>query len=148
VQAALTSLHLHADPLVLHIILPVGISFYTFQSLSYTIDVYRGHLEARKNIIDFMLFVSFFPQLVAGPIERATHLLPQIEKARKFKWSLFSIAIPFFVRGYLKKLVIADHVSVYADKVFMLDHPSILLLIAGALAFTVQIYTDFSAYTD
>ena len=147
-QAALASLNIHADPLVLHIVLPVGISFYTFQSLSYTIDVYRGNLEARKNIIDFMLFVSFFPQLVAGPIERATHLLPQVEKAREFKWSAFGLAIPFLIRGYLKKLVIADNVSIYADKVFMLDHPSILLLIAGALAFTVQIYTDFSAYTD
>ena len=147
-HAALTSLGFHPNAWVFNIVLPVGISFYTFQSLSYTIDVYRGKLEVRKNIIDFMLFVSFFPQLVAGPIERATHLLPQIESKRIFNWNMFGYAIPFFVRGYLKKLVIADSVSIYADKVFMLDHPSILLLIAGALAFTVQIYADFSAYTD
>ena len=148
VHAALTTLGLHPEPWVLSIVLPVGISFYTFQSLSYTIDVYRGNLEARKNIIDFMLFVSFFPQLVAGPIERATHLIPQIEAKRTFSWNIIGQAIPFLVRGYLKKLVIADNVSIYADKVFMLDHPSILLLIAGALAFTVQIFADFSAYTD
>ncbi len=148
VSIALTSIGFHPGNLTLNIILPVGISFYTFQSLSYTIDVYRGKLEARKNIIDFMLFVSFFPQLVAGPIERATHLLPQIESNRIFSWSIFGYVIPFFVRGYLKKLVIADNVSIYADKVFMLDHPSMLLIVAGGLAFTVQIYADFSAYTD
>lgn len=148
VSVALTAIGFHPGHLTLNIILPVGISFYTFQSLSYTIDVYRGKLDARKNIIDFMLFVSFFPQLVAGPIERATHLLPQVESNRKFSWSMFGCVIPFFVRGYLKKLVIADNVSIYADKIFMLDHPSILILVAGALAFTVQIYADFSAYTD
>jgi alginate O-acetyltransferase complex protein AlgI len=148
VHASLSSLGFHPNSWTLNIILPVGISFYTFQSLSYTIDVYRGNLEARKSIIDFMLFVSFFPQLVAGPIERATHLLPQIESNRKFNWNLVSYAIPFLVRGYFKKMVIADNVSIYADKVFMLAQPSLLLLLAGGLAFTIQIYTDFSAYTD
>jgi D-alanyl-lipoteichoic acid acyltransferase DltB (MBOAT superfamily) len=110
--------------------------------------VYRGKLVARKNFIDFAVFISFFPQLVAGPIERATHFLPQVERKRTFEWSNFSIAIPLFIRGYLKKLIIADSVSVYADKIFMLQHPSMLLLVAGTIAFALQIYADFSAYTD
>ena len=138
----------HLNPSTLKIFLPVGISFYTFQTLSYTIDIYRGQLRPRKNFIDFALFVAFFPQLVSGPIERASRMLPQIEKARRFDWALISTAFPLFIKGYLKKLVIADNVAVYADKVFMLEHPTMLLLIAGAAAFAVQIYADFSAYTD
>jgi alginate O-acetyltransferase complex protein AlgI len=145
---ALMSFGFSPNLTLLNIVLPVGISFYTFQSLSYTIDIYRGHLAARRSLIDFMLFVSFFPQLVAGPIERATHLIPQIESERKFSWTLFSFGIPLLVRGFAKKLIIADNVSVYADKVFMLDKPSLFLLLAGALAFSVQIFSDFSGYTD
>ncbi len=148
VASALSSIGFHPHVTTLQIILPVGISFYTFQSLAYILDVYWGKFQARRNIVDYMLFVSFFPQLVAGPIERAPHMLPQIERERKFSWSQFSFAIPFLVRGFLKKLVIADNVAIYADKVFMLDHPTVFMLIAGALAFTIQIYADFSAYTD
>lgn len=132
----------------LKIFLPVGISFYTFQTLSYTIDIYRNKLIPRKNFIDFAVFVSFFPQLVAGPIERAIRFLPQIEKKRKFKISLIEEALPLLIRGFLKKIVIADNVAIYADKVFLLDNPSIFVLIAGTLAFTLQILADFSAYTD
>ena len=130
------------------VMLPWGISFYTFQTLSYTIDVYRGKLAPRKNFLDFALFVSFFPQLTAGPIERASRLLPQIEKNRSWDWDMFLAAWPLFVRGYLKKMVIADNVALYVDKIYMLESPTLLLLIAGSIAFAIQIYADFSAYTD
>ncbi len=144
----LNNMGLGLNPFLIGILLPVGISFYTFQTLSYTIDIYRGKLMPRKNFIDFAVFVSLFPQLVAGPIERAKRLLPQIEIKRNFSWSLINSAAPLIIQGYLKKLVIADNISVYVDKVFMLEQPSVLLLIAGTLAFTIQIYADFSAYTD
>ncbi|MCK5535533.1 MAG: MBOAT family protein [Bacteroidales bacterium] len=144
----LNNMGLGLNPFLIGILLPVGISFYTFQTLSYTIDIYRGKLMPRKNFIDFAVFVSLFPQLVAGPIERAKRLLPQIEIKRNFSWNLINSAAPLIIQGYLKKLVIADNISVYVDKVFMLEQPSVLLLIAGTLAFTIQIYADFSAYTD
>lgn len=148
VVTAMHGLGFDMDPVVARLFLPVGISFYTFQTLSYTIDIYRGEMEPRRSFIDFALFVAFFPQLVAGPIERATHFLPQIESERKWNTDVFVSAWPLIIRGYLKKLVIADNVSVYADKVYMLDHPTALLLAAGTLAFAVQILADFSAYTD
>ncbi|MFH1614989.1 MAG: MBOAT family O-acyltransferase [Planctomycetota bacterium] len=135
-------------PMTLRIFLPVGISFYTFQTLSYTIDVYRGKIPVRRNFIDFALFVAFFPQLVAGPIERASRLLPQIEKHRHWLWQMFLSAWPLLIRGYLKKVVIADNIAVYADKIYMLEQPTFFLLTAGTLAFALQIYADFSAYTD
>ncbi len=130
------------------IFLPVGISFYSFQTLGYTIDVYRGSLAPRRNLLDFALFVSFFPQLVAGPIERAKHLLPQFEEKRPWSLERFFAAWPLLITGYLKKMVVADNAAVYANKVFALEHPSILLLAAGSAAFALQIYADFSAYTD
>jgi D-alanyl-lipoteichoic acid acyltransferase DltB (MBOAT superfamily) len=136
------------NELTLSIFLPVGISFYTFQTLSYTIDIYRGRLKPTRNFIDFGLFVSMFPQLVAGPIERAVHLLPQIQTPRKWDSDRFVEAWPLLIRGYLKKIVLADHLAVYVDKVFMLDTPDILTLTAGTIAFSFQIYADFSAYTD
>ena len=148
VHEAAMSMGLHFSPIELRIFLPVGISFYTFQTLSYTIDVYRGKLKPRNNFFDFALFVSFFPQLVAGPIERATRLLPQVEKNRRWNNDFFLSAWPLMIRGYLKKLVIADNVAVYVNQIFMLEEPTILLLLAGSLAFAVQIYADFSAYTD
>ena len=136
------------DPITTRIFLPVGISFYTFQTLSYTIDLYYGKLEARKNFIDFAVFVSFFPQLVAGPIERARRFLPQIEKARVWDSERFFQAFPLLIVGFLKKLVVADNVAVVVNKVFMLENPSFGLLTVGTLAFAFQIYADFSAYTD
>lgn len=144
----LSTVGLDLDPIMLNIFLPVGISFYTFQSLSYTIDIYRGELEARKNFIDFAAFVSFFPQLVAGPIERAKNLLPQLEKKRKLSWQIFDEAIPLIIRGYFKKLVIADAIALYANQVFIYEDPPFWLLLAGTMAFALQIYADFSAYTD
>lgn len=148
VQAVATSLGLHMHPVTLRIFLPVGISFYTFQSLSYTIDVYRGKIVARRNLLEFATFVALFPQLVAGPIVRARDLLPQVEAPRKWDTSRAARAVPLIVIGYLKKLVIADNVAPAVDKVFMLADPSLAMLAIGALGFAVQIYTDFSAYTD
>lgn len=138
--------HVHGPSM--RIFLPVGISFYTFQTLSYTIDVYRGEMEPRRNFLDVAVFVALFPQLVAGPIERAKHLLPQIECRQKWSWDYFHFAWPLLIRGYLKKLVIADQIAVVVDKIFMLQHPPLALLCVGTLAFSLQIYADFSAYTD
>jgi D-alanyl-lipoteichoic acid acyltransferase DltB (MBOAT superfamily) len=148
VNQLMSNFGLDLDPIVLSIMLPVGISFYTFQTLSYTIDVYKGKTHARKNFIDVAVFVAFFPQLVAGPIERATRLLPQFEIPRRWDWSKFYKAWPLLISGYLKKMVIADNIAVYSDQIFSLQHPSIFLLIAGTIAFAIQILADFSAYTD
>ena len=146
--ALISSLGIKVHSMTFQIIIPIGISFYTLQKLTYIIELYRGNIQVRKNFIDFALFVSFFPQLLSGPIERASRLLPQIEQSRRWNWEMFSSAWPLIVRGYLKKMVIADNVSVYVDKIFMLDHPTFMLITAGTLAFTLQIYADFSAYTD
>ena len=148
VQTALSGLGFEFHPMTFEIFLPVGISFYTFQTLSYTIDIYRGNFKPRTNFIDFAVFVSLFPQLVAGPVERAVRLLPQIESPRRWNWDLFASAWPLLIRGYMKKMVIADNVAIYVDKIFMLEHPTLLLLAVGSLAFAVQIYADFSGYTD
>ncbi|MEZ4887247.1 MAG: MBOAT family O-acyltransferase [Chitinophagales bacterium] len=148
IHIILTQLGLQLDPFLLQIFLPIGISFYTFQTLSYTIDIYRGQLKPRKNLLDFAVFVSFFPQLVAGPIERAKRFLPKIENERVFNWTFFTSAFPLLIRGYVKKMVIADNIAVYVDKVFMLEEPTFMLMMAGGLAFSIQIYADFAAYTD
>lgn len=132
----------------LHVLLPAGISFYTFQSMSYTIDVYRGHAPARTRFIDVAAFVSFFPHLVAGPIMRATNLLPQFEQPRRFSSAAARDAFVLMVWGFFKKLVIADNVGVIANKVFALESPGFFVLWAGVFAFAIQIYADFSAYTD
>ena len=132
----------------LAIILPVGISFYTFQELTYTIDVYRGRLQARTSLLDVATFVAFFPQLVAGPIERAGRLLPQVERPRTFSWPLARDAMFLILWGYFKKLVIADNVGVIANKVFSLGAPGFTVLWAGVFAFGIQIFADFSAYSD
>jgi D-alanyl-lipoteichoic acid acyltransferase DltB (MBOAT superfamily) len=132
----------------LSIVLPVGISFYTFQELSYTIEVYRGTLEARKDFLDFATFVCFFPQLVAGPIERASRLLPQVEGERHFSWEAAREATLLIIWGYFQKVVVADNVGVIANKVFALREPGFHVLWAGVFAFGIQIYADFSAYSD
>ena len=148
VHAALGLVGLALPTTVLHVVLPVGVSFYTFQELSYTIEVYRGTLKARRDFLDFAAFVCFFPQLVAGPIERASRLLPQVERARVFSWDDARRATLLMIWGYFKKLVIADNVGVVANKVFALAHPSFPVLWAGVFAFAIQIYADFSAYSD
>ncbi|QIJ89760.1 putative poly(beta-D-mannuronate) O-acetylase [Mesoflavibacter sp. HG96] len=136
-------------PNTLQIILPVGISFYTFQTLSYTIDVYKKKLEPTKDLISFLAFVSFFPQLVAGPIERATHLLPQFYKRRYFHYSKAIDGCKQMLWGFFKKIVIADNCAEYANQIFnnSQDYNGSTLLI-GALFFTFQIYGDFSGYSD
>jgi alginate O-acetyltransferase complex protein AlgI len=130
------------------VILPIGISFYTFQAMSYTVDVYRGELRARRNLVDIAVFVSFFPHLVAGPIQRASFLLPQVEANRRFDVEAARRGLLLICWGFFKKLVIADNVGVIANKVFALADPSFPLLWAGVFAFAMQIYADFSAYTD
>ena len=133
----------------LNIILPVGISFYTFQTLSYSIDVYKRKLEPTKDFFAFAAFVSFFPQLVAGPIERATNLLPQFYKKRTFDHSKAVDGLRQILWGLFKKIVIADNCAEYANLIFnnSADHPGSTLVL-GALFFTFQIYCDFSGYSD
>lgn len=133
----------------LNIILPVGISFYTFQTLSYTIDIYKRKLEPTRDFISFMAFVSFFPQLVAGPIERASNLLPQFHKKREFSYSKAMDGILQITWGLFKKMVIADNCAEYANLIFnnSADFSGVTLVL-GALFFTFQIYGDFSGYSD
>lgn len=133
----------------LNIILPVGISFYTFQTLSYTIDVYKRKLNPTKDFIAFLAFVSFFPQLVAGPIERATNLLPQFFTKRTFEYTKAVDGMRQILWGLFKKVVIADNCAVFANQIF--NNSSDLngsTLVLGALFFTFQIYADFSGYSD
>lgn len=137
------------DGLLLKIILPVGISFYTFQALSYSIDVYRGKLEPTRDIIQFFAFVSFFPQLVAGPIERATNLLPQFEKSRTFDYDKAVDGMRQILWGLFKKMVVADNCAVYVERVFSTyQEQSGSTLLLAAVFFTFQIYCDFSGYSD
>jgi len=132
----------------LKIILPVGISFYTFQSLGYVIDVYTKRTFARRSLIDTALFISFFPQLVAGPIERASALLPQFERRRSFDANRTARGISLIVWGLFKKLVIADNVGMIVDSIFSTTQPGAPMIWVGVLAFGVQILADFSGYTD
>jgi D-alanyl-lipoteichoic acid acyltransferase DltB (MBOAT superfamily) len=139
----------HIEPTHLNIILPVGISFYTFQTLSYSIDVYKRKLEPTKDVISFLAFVSFFPQLVAGPIERATNLLPQFFKKRSFNYDHAVDGMRQILWGLFKKVVIADNCAQFANQIFHnytdLNGSTLLL---GAIFFTFQIYGDFSGYSD
>ncbi|MFO0838570.1 MAG: MBOAT family O-acyltransferase [Phycisphaerae bacterium] len=139
----------HALLPLLHITLPVGVSFYTFQSMSYTIDVYRRELPAERSFIRFALFVAFFPQLVAGPILRAQQFIPQLYQIVSLEGPLIRSGLNLFLVGLIKKVVVADNVSPLADLIFKQPQglPSPLILL-GALAFGVQIYCDFSGYTD
>jgi len=136
------------EPMTLRIILPVGISFYTFQTMSYTLDVYRGQLRSTRHFLDFCLFVSFFPQLVAGPIERASHLLPQMLAPRTVTWEKFYTGAQLAFWGYFKKMVIADNLSVVANATFNQSSYSGSEVIIAVYAFAFQIYCDFSGYTD
>ncbi len=132
----------------LEIILPLGISFYTFQTMSYTIDVYRGQLKPIENFLDFALYVSFFPQLVAGPIERATRLLPQIQSQRS--WNLRQVQEGGFLvlLGYFKKVYVADNLGEIVNSVYTQEDPSGSTIFGGMIAFVFQIYCDFSGYSD
>ncbi|MGZ3873164.1 MAG: MBOAT family O-acyltransferase [Mucilaginibacter sp.] len=137
------------NPYTLRVILPVGISFYTFHGLSYVIDIYKRRIEPEKNFIDYSLFVSFFPLLVAGPIERATHLLPQIKKKRTFNYQNAIDGLRQILWGLFKKVVIADQCATLANAVF--NKPSAFNgsdHVIAAIFFSIQIYGDFSGYSD
>lgn len=137
------------ESLLLRIILPVGISFYTFQALSYSIDVYRKKVESTKDIIAFFAFISFFPQLVAGPIERATNLLPQFLRNRMFSYEQGVDGMRQILWGFFKKIVVADNCATYVDQVWATyDTQTGSTLLLAAILFTFQIYGDFSGYSD
>lgn len=134
---------------LLNVILPVGISFYTFHGLSYVIDIYQSRIEPERDYINYAVFVSFFPLLVAGPIERATHLLPQIKQKRTFNYNKSVDGLRQILWGLFKKIVIADFCAVYANMIFN-DYENYAgsTLVLGAIFFTFQIYCDFSGYSD
>lgn len=146
---AISNFGLNVNPWSLKVILPVGISFYTFHGLSYVIDIYKNRIKTEKNFIDYSVFVSFFPLLVAGPIERATHLLPQIQNNRIFDYTKAVDGLRQILWGLFKKIVIADQCAEFANLIFnnSVDYSGSTLVL-GALFFTFQIYGDFSGYSD
>lgn len=148
-SSLITQLGFHSNLHTLQIILPVGISFYTFQSLSYSIDIYRDKIKPTNNFVSFMAFVSFFPQLVAGPIERASDLLPQFQKARTFMNERLASGFRFILYGLFKKMVIADRLAYFVDLTYnsqeKLDGT---VLLVATFMFGIQIYCDFSGYSD
>ena len=139
----------HLDWVTMNVILPVGISFYTFQALSYTIDVYQRKIPATHDIVEFFAYISFFPQLVAGPIERATNLLPQFQQKRHFDYAKAVDGMRQMLWGFLKKLVVADNCATVVNQYWenYQDLPGVSLFLLGVL-FTFQIYCDFSGYSD
>lgn len=140
---------LPADPVTLRIVLPVGISFYTFQSMTYAIDIYRRQMPPARRFLDFALYVAFFPQLMAGPIERASKLLPQMESPRRIRSEQVNAALFLILWGYFKKIVIADNLARIANGMFNnYTAYSGLDTVVGILAFAFQIYCDFSGYSD
>ena len=137
------------DGLLLHVFLPVGISFYTFKALSYGIDVYRGKLEPSRDIVQYFAFVAFFPQLLAGPIDRATNLLPQLGKLQTFDYETGMDGLRQILLGFFKKMVVADHCALYVDQVFSSGQtPSGSTALLASILYAFQIYGDFSGYSD
>src|SRR5437667_5899257 len=133
----------------LSVLLPVGISFYTFEAISYTVDVYRGRMPAERSLPNFMVFILFFPHLVAGPIVRARDFLPQIGRRKRWSWPRMQVGVQFFLMGLFKKLAIADRMAQFVDPVFA--DPAAFKTGAvwvAVLAYALQIYCDFSGYTD
>jgi alginate O-acetyltransferase complex protein AlgI len=148
-HTALTNIGIQSSAWHLEIVLPVGISFYTFQSLSYTIDIYRGRIKPTKNFFDFALFVAYFPQLQAGPIERASYLIPQLSNPRRLDLDQSMRGLFLIVFGFFKKVGIADGVAPIVDQVFGSGgHITWIDIVAGTVLFAIQIYCDFSGYTD
>ncbi len=148
-QTAFESIGIHTQPILLDIALPIGISFYTFHGMSYVFDIYRKQQAPVKDFVDYAVFVSFFPLLVAGPIERASHLLPQVQKPRIFNYNQAVFGCRLILWGLFKKVVIADGLSHIIDPVFAnYEQESGLTLAMGAVAFSFQIYGDFSGYSD
>ncbi|MBI4598224.1 MAG: MBOAT family protein [Candidatus Omnitrophica bacterium] len=148
-ESLLASVGWTVHPHTLQIILPVGISFYTFQTMSYTIDVYRGQLQPTRRFLDFALFVTFFPQLVAGPIERAKNLLPQVLAPRTLSLERFEEGCFLILWGYLQKVLVADSLAQFVDPVFTAGSPaSGPVVLIAAYAFAFQIYCDFAGYSN
>lgn len=144
-----SAMGLQLDWVTLNIVLPVGISFYTFQALSYTIDVYQHKLRATHDVVAFFAYISFFPQLVAGPIERATHLLPQFQSKRSFEYDKAVDGCRQMLWGFFKKMVIADNCGSIVTQIWgSYGHQPGFILFCGAILFTIQIYCDFSGYSD
>lgn len=147
VTALLTATGLMPSPVLLKIALPAGISFFTFQSVSYAVDVYRKRIPSCRSLLEYATFASFFPQLVAGPIERAGHMLPQFRVLRRPSLSTMRSGFLMILWGLFQKMAIADSTALLADKVFSLTDASFPVLWGGVIAFGVQIYADFSGYT-
>lgn len=149
IHSLLNEFNIFYDAPYFNLLLPIGLSFHTFQSVSYTIDVYYGNTKPVRHFGKYALFVSFFPQLVAGPIERATTLLPQFFQKHKFEFDRLTGGLLLIVWGFFKKLVIADRLAIFADVLFTppIDHYG-LQVIVGTFFFAIQIYCDFSGYTD
>lgn len=146
---AMSSIGWEVDAVTLNLILPVGISFYTFQALSYTIDIYKEKLQPTKDVVAFFVFIGFFPQLIAGPIERATNLLPQFLKPSRFDYAEAVSGMRLILWGLFKKMLVADNASTMVEIVFR-DYSGVgtLNLWIGAFLFSMQIYCDFSGYSD
>ena len=148
-QMGFMALGLHTNPVLINVALPIGISFYTFHGMSYVFDIYREKQKPVSNFIDYAVFVSFFPLLVAGPIERANHLLPQLQRKRSFNYAQAVEGCRLMLWGMFKKIVIADNLATIVDKTFNnYADKNAYTLIIGAVAFSFQIYGDFSGYSD
>ena len=148
-QQGFELLGLHTNPVLLQIALPIGISFYTFHGMSYIFDVYRGKQKPVSHFVDYAVFVSFFPLLVAGPIERASHLLPQVQAKRQFNYTQAVEGCRLILWGMFKKIVIADSLADIVDEILQnYQDKNGVTLIVGAIAFSFQIYGDFSGYSD
>lgn len=139
---------LNVDPMLVNVLLPIGLSFYTLKKIGYILDVSRGVLKPAHDLLSFGLFVSFFPQITAGPIDRAQKLLAQIDSPRVWKAGNFHDAWPLLVMGFFKKIVVADTIRTVVERVFNLSEPNLVLVLPATLGFTLQILADFSAYTD
>ena len=148
VAARLSFIGFDVSHVTLRLALPIGISFFTFQAVGYMADVHRGEVEAERNPINLFLFITFFPQLVAGPIERAHHLLQEFRSRRSISDADIGYGVYLIIQGYVKKIVIADNLKPIVDTLFSYQNLSAPLIIAGLLGFTFQIYGDFSGYTD
>src|SRR5947209_1602880 len=148
-EEALHAVGAHASLPMLSVILPVGISFYTFEAISYAVDVYRRRIPAERNLANFLLFITFFPHLVAGPIVRARDFLPQIHRPKRWSWPRMQLGVEYFLMGLFKKLAIADRMAVFVDPIFA--DPGAFRSEAiwiAMFAYALQVYGDFSGYTD